>query len=327
MFVVLYEPVLWGRGCDFGGSILSTGAEPALNEALLSPPRWARTVGLLAAGEPRVVGLENSDQSCFVEASSGADASLVTLVLPRANSLRANDLRIAVSGMLTRAMQLLHATEQPHLARMWSLVPGIHDTIGRNLDRYRVFNLGRFDAFCRWFGGAKSLAGSLPAATCVGHQGNDLVIHALGMRSRGEPVENPRQVPAIEYSNVYGPRPPCFARAMLVHPRESRRLLVSGTSSVRGEESVYAGSLAPQFDVTIENIDLLAQSVRGEHRFDRSGVETARVYCARAADLPWLMEHVSAVLPRRASIEYLVADICRPELLVEIEVTIAPLQP
>lgn len=304
--------------------MLSVETGPALNEAILSPPQWARTVGVLAGG-PRVVGLENSDQSCFVENSSGADASLVTLVLPRANLLRADDLRVAVSGMLTLAMQLLRTTEQPYMARMWSLVPGIHDAIGRGLDRYRVFNLGRFDAFCRWFGGAKSLAGSLPAATCVGHQGNDLVIHALGTRSRGEPVENPRQVPAFEYSGVYGPRPPCFARAMIAQFLESRRLLISGTSSVRGEDSVYARSLSPQFDLTIENIDLLARSVRGEHRFDRAGVETARVYCARAADLPWLVEHASAALPRQASIEYLVADICRPELLVEVEVTIAPM--
>ena len=80
--------------------------------------------------------------------------------------------------------------------------------MGDQLDRYRVFNIGRYDAMCRWFGGAGAFARTLPAATAVGHPGDHFSVHALGSPAPGVPVENPRQLPAFEYSPAHGIRPP-----------------------------------------------------------------------------------------------------------------------
>jgi enamine deaminase RidA (YjgF/YER057c/UK114 family) len=209
---------------------------------------------------------------------------------------------------------------------MWNFLPEIHGRMGEGLDRYRVFNLGRFDAFAGWFGadGPGSPAPVLPAASAVGHYGDHLVVSALGLRTQGAPVENPRQTPAFAYSRAHGPRPPCFARATVVRLPAGPRLLVSGTASIRGEDSVHPGSLTLQLAETFENIDRLARCVRGTDRFDLTGIESARVYFPRPADRTLLASSVSARLPVTASVEFFPAWVCRPELLVEIEATLAP---
>ena len=79
-----------------------------------------------------------------------------------------------------------------------------------------VFNAGRFEALSDWFGGPGRLPDSLPAASAVGHDGDDFAVHCLLLSRPGVAVENPRQVPAFRYSARYGPRPPCFARATVV---------------------------------------------------------------------------------------------------------------
>jgi enamine deaminase RidA (YjgF/YER057c/UK114 family) len=198
--------------------------------------------------------------------------------------------------------------------------------MGDGLDRYRVFNLGRFDAFADWFGagGPELPVPVLPAASAVGHCGDHLVVCALGMGTPGAPVENPRQIPAFAYSRAHGPRPPCFARATVARLPAGLRLLVSGTASIRGEDSVHPGSLTLQLAETFENIDRLARSVRGADRFDLSGIESARVYFPRPGDRTLLASNVSAKLPVTASVEFFPAWVCRSELHVEIEATLAP---
>ena len=292
----------------------------------LSPPSWAREL-IGVSGVSRAIGLAESALSCTVEISESEGVSSVRATLPRADLLPADALQLAVSEMYTVVLHALRGTQSPHPVRMWNFVPGMHARMGEGLDRYRVFNIGRYDAFRRWFGGRGEFAKVLPAATAVGHSGDHLSIHALGSAIPGIPFENPRQAPACDYSCAHGPRPPCFARATLAHLPTGVRLLVSGTASIRGEDSVHLNSLPAQFDETIQTIDLLARSSRAGHRFALSGIQTARVYHARREDLHWLIDHTSARLPPHARIEYVQADICRAELLVEIEATVAPSVP
>jgi hypothetical protein len=282
---------------------------------------------IAVAGTPRAVPLSESALPCIIEISECQGASLVCATLSNADRLPTATLCLAVREMYKTVLHALRSTRSPHLVRMWNFVPGIHARMGADLDRYRVFNIGRYDALSQWFGGAVEFGRVLPAASAVGHSGHHLSIHALGSSIPGIPFENPRQSAAFDYSHAHGPRPPCFARATLAHLPTGVQLLVSGTASIRGEDSVHFNSLSEQFDETIETIELLARSVRGEHRFDPAGIRTARVYHLRKADLPWLVEHTTARLPADARVEYIQADICRAELLVEIEATIAPSAP
>ncbi|MBC7835825.1 MAG: hypothetical protein H7Y88_12115 [Phycisphaerales bacterium] len=255
----------------------------------------------------------------------GLGAGMITAVVPSATDLSAVALREAVAEVFGLVLGGLHDDGFPHPVRIWAFVPGIHDQMAEGMDRYRVFNAGRYDAFIRWCGGSAAFEKILPAASAVGHSGDRLVVSALGLRTPGMPVENPRQTPAFGYSPAHGPRPPCFSRAMLAMLPNGTRLLVSGTASIRGENSVHHGSLESQLEETFDNLHHLMQSVKGAGQFSLRGIETTRVYFPRAEDRAALMAGVSARLPVEAAVEYVPAWVCRPELLVEIEATCAPL--
>ena len=213
-----------------------------------------------------------------------------------------------------------------HPVRFWNYLPGIHRPCGDGLDRYMVFNAGRFNACSDWFGGPESFDRLLATASGVGHAGDDLVIHALAADVPGVAVENPRQVPPYKYSRRFGPRPPCFARATVLAPRLGKRLvLVGGTASITGEESVHLGDLVGQTHETFVNLEALvlhaaevakcaAPAGPALHAFT-----DLRVYHTRPADRDALERLIGDAFPPACRVEYVPADLCRSELLVEIE--------
>jgi len=216
-----------------------------------------------------------------------------------------------------------------HAVRIWNYIPDIHHACEEGLDRYMVFNAGRFKACQKWL--ARNLEGGsaveyLPTASGVGHQGRDLVIDALGTEVKGVAVENPRQKPAYEYSRQYGPWPPCFARATMIPGANGQpdKLLVGGTASVLGETSVHERDLISQIDETLENLASLVRAASGRGRNgDNSGLldgfREVRVYYPRRADAATIGRIVRERFSARARIECVPATLCRKELLVEIE--------
>jgi hypothetical protein len=195
-----------------------------------------------------------------------------------------------------------------------------------------VFNAGRYAAFERWFGQAALFTRTVPTASAVGIGGGGLTIHALGARDAGVPVENPRQVPAYRYSARYGPLPPCFARGTIVRglpgtAGDRATLLVGGTASIVGEDSQHDRDARQQALETFENLAELVAAARRQVHGDAAAVPRAafdaftelRVYIVRDADAPLLREMVIERFGRTARVEFAQADLCRRELLVEIE--------
>lgn len=220
--------------------------------------------------------------------------------------------------------------ERLYPLRLWAFIPWIHaDYAG--LDRYRVFNAGRFAAYSARLGGRSAFSRSVPTASAVGSREGSLHVHCLGAYRPGTPVENPRQVPAYRYSRRFGPLPPCFARATLV-PRESgqtERLLVGGTASIVGEESMHEGDLALQTDETFRNLAAVVSSAclgassaltsaRSEGEW-LAAYRELRVYYREAAAFEPLLARVRESFPGVGRLETRQAELCRPELLVEIE--------
>lgn len=243
-----------------------------------------------------------------------------------AQALDAEALEAAVTAAYLRlAARLRDASRHP--VRFWNFLPAIHDEMADGLDRYMVFNAGRFAAFQQWFGAAAAFDRRVPTASAVGVDGarcRALTIHALAAAEGGAPVENPRQIPAYSYSRRYGPLPPCFARATRVDQSGAPRLLIGGTASIVGEESQHERDARRQ---TIETIDNLARLVA--HARDAAGLAPVddpltaltdlRVYIVRAEDSGPVCEHLAARLPANVRLEIAQADLCRRELLVEIE--------
>ncbi len=219
-----------------------------------------------------------------------------------------------------------------HAIRFWNFLPDILARVDDTLDRYMVFNAGRFAAYSTWYGSPEAFHRRVATATGIGHDAPDLIVYALASQSPGIHVGNPRQRQPFEYSTQYGPFPPCFARATVVDDGDPRGplALLGGTASVRGEESLHDDDIASQAKETFENLVRLLQSAcreAGELNLpdDRDGVlrcfRDLRVYFLDPRHEARLRELVAQHWPSLSSVDFLQAQICRPELLVEIEGT------
>jgi chorismate lyase/3-hydroxybenzoate synthase len=209
--------------------------------------------------------------------------------------------------------------------RFWNYVPSITGTADAERNNYMVFNAGRYRGFTAWYGDKACFDRHVATASAIGHRGADLVIHCLAADSPGSALNNPRQVAPYHYSQRFGPLPPCFARAMwLSSPHQL--LLVGGTSSVRGEDSVHRGDLAGQCRESLLNLAAVIGVAAGQ-KFTGSvplanrlkAFSELRVYFPRPEDEPQIASLVRKNFPGLRRAELLRADLCRTELLIEIE--------
>ena len=225
-------------------------------------------------------------------------------------------LQQAAFDIYARIFQLLDAQGLPHLWRLWNYMADINGEAD-GLERYRQFNIGRGDAF---EAGARSVVGRVPAACALGVASGPLTVAFLAGPTPIVPVENPRQVSAFLYPDRYGPRSPTFSRAALVHPPGQEILFVSGTASIVGHETVHPGDVRAQ---TVESLDNIAAVLAQASLKSRSGPFALgdlgyRAYVRHTADLAAVREVVAQRLGA-APVTYVLADVCRADLLVEIE--------
>jgi chorismate lyase/3-hydroxybenzoate synthase len=230
-------------------------------------------------------------------------------------------------SLVTAAYEVLAselARQRRYPVRFWNFIPGIRAAMPSAPERYIVFNAGRFHAFEAWFGGAFRRA--VPTASAVGIRGRVLFIHCLAADNPGRAVENPRQRPAYMYSARYGPLPPSFARATVVGPTHSARVLVGGTASVRGEDTVHTGDIGRQTRETLDNLAALVAAACGAQLEEGrvswewlSRFRSLRVHVLRPDDGRYAEEAIRSHFPRLESLELVHAELCRGDLLLEIE--------
>jgi enamine deaminase RidA (YjgF/YER057c/UK114 family) len=219
------------------------------------------------------------------------------------------------------------------VVRTWFYLGGITEVEGRT-QRYKELNRGRTDFYkgIRFYdsifhAGDSSLV--YPASTGIGMTGPELAVSCTAFQTRREdaflvPLENPQQTPAYRYHAKYSPQSPKFSRAMALVLPDFLITWVSGTASIVNSESRHPGNIVKQTEQTLDNIERLIAPDNvaasglpggGAHFRDLAKV---RVYIKRQQDFA----KCRAVCERRLGAVpaiYAVADICRPELLVEIE--------
>lgn len=304
-------------------------AEAAPREAAAahSLPPW---VFAELDGAPRQVVSRTDGRS--IEWRHSAQRSLVTVRVRDANCCPPLDLQHATLGAYRDIADVLRDLPARHPIRFWNFIPGIGDAAGGGLDRYMVFNAGRFAAFREWFGDVSEFDRCVATSTGVGHDAGELVIHVLCADRPGRHVMNPRQIAPRCYSRRYGPCPPCFARATVVENEEGRgaTVLIGGTAAVRGECSIGGDDLEAQMGETLHNLEWLLCNVESMPLTDvghgpRSmaaaarAFESLRVYYRRPTDLPALRTAIGGCFGHLPDVEFLRCHMCRPELLVEIE--------
>jgi enamine deaminase RidA (YjgF/YER057c/UK114 family) len=231
------------------------------------------------------------------------------------------------AGLETAAHQLygdiLRATRGLQLARIWNYVPAINEPGTDGLENYRIFCRARSLAFEEHHGaGFKSL---LPAASAVGTKSASLTAVFAASPIRPRHVENPLQVSAYDYPEDYGPRAPSFARATVVPGNGLDTVFISGTAAIRGHATIAPQHLRPQLECTLENLAEISSAcglgvdlARG-----RAASRHFKVYLRHATDQAEVAAGLQEKLLSKADrVSYLHSDICRTELLVEIEATL-----
>ncbi|HEX7012310.1 MAG TPA: hypothetical protein VF161_06180 [Steroidobacteraceae bacterium] len=198
----------------------------------------------------------------------------------------------------------------PHLLRMWNYMDAINEGPG-DLERYRLFCVGRVAAL-----GSEAAAEAYPAATAIGRKQSTHVLQVFWLASRtpGRAIENPRQVSAYRYPRAHGPVSPTFSRATLT---ADGSLLISGTASIVGHASQHPGDASEQLEETLRNLSALSAHVE-ESVGTRQSTELLKVYLRDPAFLEPVAARLRQTHPHSEAI-FLAADICRRELLVEIE--------
>jgi chorismate lyase / 3-hydroxybenzoate synthase len=276
------------------------------------PPAWVQDL----------LGGPAFSRAGSVDIASTGRLSLLSTSVAGAARLCADDLRVAVTGVYRTIAGVL-GSQALHPVRFWNFLPSPGEQMGDGLDRYMIFNTGRFDACAQWFGTPREFSHSLATASAVGAAGDDYVLYCLASVTPGVPVENPRQMPAWKYSGRYGPKPPCFARGTVAQIGGQPRLLIGGTASIVGEDSRHIGNVDAQVNETLCNMATLIAAARRDPAESTAAalarMTSIRIYVRNATDAAVIVSAVEQACRRDAAIETAIAELCRPELLVEIE--------
>jgi enamine deaminase RidA (YjgF/YER057c/UK114 family) len=193
------------------------------------------------------------------------------------------------------------------IARTWFYLDGL-------LDWYGPFNEVRTDFFSR-HGVFEHM---VPASTGIGAgntSGAALVADLMAVRPKDDRVKvfavpSPMQCPALDYKSS-------FSRAVEIDYPDHRRLYVSGTASIDPEgRTVHVDDIAGQIDLTMRVVEALMES----RSMGWSDTKKAVTYLARTEDVPVFEKYCRDRGIPNFPMVLAHTDICRRDLLFEIEV-------
>jgi enamine deaminase RidA (YjgF/YER057c/UK114 family) len=238
---------------------------------------------------------------------------------------------------IVREMLLTENMTFDHIVRQWNYIGSILHTDQKDqllIQHYQIFNDVRNAYYSRY----RSIP-DFPAATGIGMDFNDVAIDFCAITSQHNEmliasVNNPKQINPYSYDQgvlIGTPAdgqaqktPPQFERAKLLQQYEKSQLFVSGTASILGQETKGKNDVKEQTRITIENIkSLIARENLIHHCSHLSGATPdkyryIRVYVKNNEDITVVKSICSAYFGN-VPINYVQADICREDLLVEIE--------
>lgn len=219
------------------------------------------------------------------------------------------DLETLAERAYTSVLETIRAEGFPHLLRVWNYVRGINAGAGED-ERYKRFCAGRHQALSAAGIGKQQFA----AASTVGMHDGDLAIHFIAGRKPGRQVENGRQVSAYDYPPQYGLQPPSFSRATIVRFGAESLLFISGTASIVGHETRHRGDIVAQTEETLVNLEAVAYACGSSiHE-----LALVKVYLRRPEHAEEVTSRLRSAMPK-AKLMALHADICRADLLLEVE--------
>jgi len=220
------------------------------------------------------------------------------------------------------------------VVRQWNYIENIihiEDGNDKPLQNYQIFN----DLRSLYYG-KSDFRNGYPSATGIGTTCGGCTIEAIAFKEKNRnsitPVTNSYQVDAHSYSSdvlignaieeIKRVSTPKFERGKYLQFGEEGFLFISGTASIIGEQTVHAEDVSKQTLTTIKNIDHLVS----KENLDNNNISVTshprllnyRVYLKNESDY----SIVKLLCDKHYGVDkgFIVkADICRSNLLVEIE--------
>lgn len=284
------------------------GLEPTwliVPEGINGPIAGVQMHAVGGAEEPAILRLEHRPCGRIVRIRNRRCLTLSGICAPEAGAKSEQARR-----MLEKAEAILRqaGADMGSVVRTWMW-------LGQILYWYGDFNAARSQFFTeRGLIGKKGKT-KMPASTGIGVRAKNNGICTMDLIAVIEPDKS------IEYLDAGGNQPSAFgygsafSRASKANTLAGETFFVSGTASIdRDGQTVHIGQAEAQMKTSIDNV----QAVLTEMNCSDSDVVQATVYCKTAeiekifcdkwSDFPW--PHFTAI-----------ADICRDELLFEVEAT------
>jgi hypothetical protein len=211
------------------------------------------------------------------------------------------------------------------IVRQWNYIEDILGYDGKE-QKYQEFNNVRTNFYRNLFEG-----NGYPSATGIGMNQGGIIIEFVAVQSefcKSVAINNPSQIAAHTYSeNVLAgddcvlKTTPKFERARYLELFGKKLIFISGTASIVGEKTVGVGNPAEQTEITISNIRQLyskqiLEKISDEPLNPKYG--HARVYLKDRKDFTVIKRTFKRHFGN-LPVVYIIADICRKDLLVEIE--------
>jgi len=314
------------------------GSEMPATSYIPQPPCDGKLLSIEALGVGQGAGeveIERRGEQMVIAKHNGIAWVHVSQAVPTTSSSAVYDQSLCAFGQLKELLESAGA-RYDQVIRTWLYLGGIVAPVGPGpTQRYMELNRARAglydditflkDRVPADYSGATVV----PASTGIGTEGRGIIMSAIALVTDRDdiiamPLENPRQVAAYDYSERYGEKSPKFCRAMALSCGQHASIFISGTASITASETRHIGDAPAQANETLENIAALVSeenlSGHGLPGLGTSleGLGIARVYIKHAEDYPAVRAVCEKRLGELPTI-YAVGDVCRPDLLVEIE--------
>jgi len=274
---------------------------------------------------------KHNDDSSWIIFQRGGTKMLVAAGL--CNTFEQHDPLEQSNEVFRQLHQILieEKMEFSDIVRQWNYIEQITKNGNSNSQHYQIFN----DIRSKFYQLSKFKNG-FPAATGIGIDCGGIIIDIIAVKFSDDcsviSVKSPVQFDAYKYSKEvlaennsiceFCCTTPKFERAKLLNTPENKMIFISGTAAISGQESTNLLSVELQTEITIQNmLSLISVENIEKHGIEnvkRTSFNYVRVYVKYKKD----MNSVKKLCHKyffKIPIVFVVADICRPELLVEIE--------
>ena len=275
------------------------------------------------------ISTEQQDGVCYGKIECGEESLLFI------EGIAATDFTNSVKQQSQEVFSRLDAILSAHnfsvsdIVRQWNYIGSIV-ACREEKQNYQEFNDARTIYYSQgqWQNG-------YPAATGIGASGEGIIVGCIAFKCNDDnrraiyPIDNPLQVAAHVYSKQVlidktegaMKSTPKFERAKLIETQRGACCFVSGTAAIRGEQSAAKLDAKEQAIMTIENIEHLVSPENLQRHFCKPyNLKYAQIqtFIKHAEDFEQVKSVVDKAYPE-LTVLYSIADVCRSELLVEIE--------